>query len=728
MKSEETMTTYTFDQLTELLPKCEAFPTAQQLPHGVTYGSMIPEFTSPDVALAEGDLHKSQVLIIAAPGAVGKSTLARALSSKNRALIWDLAKAEEVGFGSLDAMLERAMQQGLKSDFLEWMSEGIQFIIVDALDEGRIKVNENSFFRLLENISLLAKDAKGICFVLLGRTQIAESVWLSLTDQDIDASILTIEPFTRQQANEYIEKRTKRDFTVPFVECRDLIFQQLEAPMKDGPDSETTNEFLHYPPVLDVISVLLNREGNLMALKNFLESQTPETAVKLLHDVMNHILEREQQEKFIPAFSGKLAEKDRQRVPAISDSLYTKDEQGKRLLASVLDASTDCTPAVLPVQLEAEYISAVKESLIDHPFLRGENRFANSVFQSYLYARALRGDFGDDLSSRVTGLLSESTSLPTTLLAEFYLGTGINGISSQQQVKPEHVGLLYDSLLSSASSRRRVRLSIEGSDPLNSDGAVTDEAEGAFELLSIEREDDSEYEPQSISFSLNAASDSLISFRRYIGDVNLTIPCTVVLGAGVAEFKIGPSVYINANRIRIASEALVVEKVPPKYCEYADTGVRLEAQAFESPLLRGSPTVYAQDFSVSWPGDQAFPWRRYRSDQVPSDFDDAMSHRAYLRFRRIATAFQSRGKGSLARAKVKIEHPRIMRSGLEQSLLKKLLEDGILYLGDGGRRYFWEPERADDLLGVSWLDLRKGECPQRLRHYLSEFIRLNPEL
>ena len=123
-----------------------------------------------------------------------------------------------------------------------------------------------------------------------------------------------------------------------------------------------------------------------------------------------------------------------------------------------------------------------------------------------------------------------------------------------------------------------------------------------------------------------------------------------------------------------------------------------------------------------------FPWRQYKRNQVTSEFDDELAHRAYLRFRRIATAFQSRGKGTLARAKVKIEHPRIMRGKLEEYLLSKLLDDGILYFGDGGRRYFWRPERANELLGVSWIDLRKGECPERLRNYLSKFILLHADL
>ena len=722
------MTKYTFDQLIGLLPSCEDFPTDDELPRGVSYGTMIPEFTPPDVALAEGAPHDSQALIIAAPGAVGKSTLARALSSQRGALIWDLAEAEEVGYGSLDAMLEHTMRPGLKTDFLEWMSEGMQFIIIDALDEGRIKVNENSFIRLLENVSRLARGGKGISFVLLGRTQIAESVWLSLTDQDINASILTIEPFTREQANEYIGKRAERDLTGPFIECRDLIFQQLEVPISNGSDNDTTNEFLHYPPVLDVISVLLNREGNLMALKNFLENQTPETSVRLLREVIDHILKREQQQKVVPRFLERLSLEDRQPLRKITESLYDSDEQAQRLLASVLDVSVDCTPHILPLNVEAEYNRAVEIALTDHPFLRGVNRFANSVFESYLYARALRGDFGHPLSGRVADVLLDSSSLPRTLLAEFYLETDIDSGADPQLVKPEHVGLLYESLLSSESSRRKVRLSIEGAEPRDAGGATAGHAEGEFELFSMEREDDLEYEPQVITFSLDLADESVISFRRYIRDINLTMPCTVELGANEAEFRIGPSVYIHAGRILVGSEALVVEKVPPKYHEYEDTGVSLEALVLESPMLSGSPTVYAQDFSVSWPGDERFPWRTHRRDESISEFDDEISHRAYLRFRRIATAFQSRGKRTLARTRVKIEHPRIMQGKLEKSLVEKLLADGILYFGDGGRRYFWEPGQAHELLGVSWMDLRKGECPQKLRNYLATFIELYPGL
>ena len=65
---------------------------------------------------------------------------------------------------------------------------------------------------------------------------------------------------------------------------------------------------------------------------------------------------------------------------------------------------------------------------------------------------------------------------------------------------------------------------------------------------------------------------------------------------------------------------------------------------------------------------------------------------------------------------------------LGQALLDHLNKDGILTLGDGGSRYFWDPKKAADLLEVSWQDLRKWTIPSRLQKYLLDFIRENPGL
>ena len=100
----------------------------------------------------------------------------------------------------------------------------------------------------------------------------------------------------------------------------------------------------------------------------------------------------------------------------------------------------------------------------------------------------------------------------------------------------------------------------------------------------------------------------------------------------------------------------------------------------------------------------------------------------YRRFKRIAVEFRSHSRGGLARTKQKIDNGRVLQGRLGQALLQTLMEDEILILRDGGNRYYWNSETADELLGVTWLDLRQWANPPTLQAYLSKFIRLNPDL
>ena len=98
----------------------------------------------------------------------------------------------------------------------------------------------------------------------------------------------------------------------------------------------------------------------------------------------------------------------------------------------------------------------------------------------------------------------------------------------------------------------------------------------------------------------------------------------------------------------------------------------------------------------------------------------------YRRFKRIVTTFKSNGRGSLARTRLKIEHHRVLQGTMGRELLQQLLGDEILMLSQG--RYYWNAGRADELLGVSWQDLRKGKVPALLAEYLRGFVRRHPEL
>ena len=239
------------------------------MPPGVSYRSCGNEgFISPYLSNIESTSTSPQVLIISAPGAVGKSTLANEIALRKQALIWDLALAPEVGGNSLNGILHATLARGFADEYLDYMSEGLQFLIIDALDEGRTKVTETSFQRLLEDVTEVAKSTRGLSFVALGRTNIAETVALHLMESNVALSMHAIDPFNRDQANQYIDNHMRPEpRTPPFLECRDLIFERLAFSVTQNGRSESASAFLHYPPVLDVIATLLREESNFNQLK-----------------------------------------------------------------------------------------------------------------------------------------------------------------------------------------------------------------------------------------------------------------------------------------------------------------------------------------------------------------------------------------------------------------------------------------------------------------------------
>ncbi len=514
-----------------------------------------------------------------------------------------------------------------------------------------------------------------------------------------------------------------------------MIFEQLA--FSAGLSAESGNrEFLHYPPVLDVIVELLDNETNFQTLKNDLEasdSGLQNESLNLLWTVIDRILEREQKEKLLPIVESRFAERANQLRWAGWESLYTSSEQCKRLLGRVLNASVPYTPDMLPNDFRDEYEEIVMESLPTHPFVQGVDRFANSVFRSYLFARALRGDFDEDLRLRTADVLMapENLQARTRLLAEFYLSSESPEPADFQRIVPEHLGILYDSLLSSETNRRYLRLTIDGPDPSDlEDTGFEDLVEGEFEFLTFDSEGELLADPYTIPFVMNITQSSRVSFTRWIRDCNITLPCSIEFGTSTSrEFEIGSGVYVNCKHLSIRSEALKVGGRSRRTSEDEDdSSIILEANFCEYPPAMNRPTVYDPDhFFVSWHGADIFPWTEYSTERRRDSVDDDESlHMAYMRFKRIATAFRSRGKGTLARTSRKIEHQRVLKGDLGMELLRQLVSDGVL-LKQGGL-YQWNSERADALLGVSWQDLRKGEWTPSLRDYLTSFIQNNTRL
>jgi len=492
-------------------------------------------------------------------------------------------------------------------------------------------------------------------------------------------------------------------------------------------------DFLGYAPVLDSVAVLLAKEGNWHALRERLvtalrtvDSTSPHGHARLLELVVKNVLAREQDEKLVSNIRPVLEATAAAHNWAAWNTLYTPEEQTQRLLGRVLGVSIEY-PLQMPTVLRSQYEDRLESWLPEHPFLRDGQTPANAVFESYLYAVGLLASHAKTISA-VRARLAEPSYKPSRLFAEFYfLAIGKDGAAPH--IPPEHIGWIYDSFLSAESATSFCRLSVDGPEPDEggkADGTI--EADGEFSFHSAAPDEESPLPGSLREFRTRVSASAAVTFSRYIRDATITLPCTIVLGGSASEFEIGPSVYILARELRVDARTLVVGgRTRPRLAgeeekgqAYDDT-VILEAQACVSTLT--SRPVTRVPLRVAWPGADSFPWTDFRAAPSLGDESDPRLHDAYRRFRRIVMTLRSHGKGGLARYAKKVEHSRVLKGSLGEALLAKLLRDGILKREES--LYHWSPETAARLVGVSWLQLRRGESSPALTSYLRGFVSAN---
>jgi hypothetical protein len=274
-------------------------------------------------------------------------------------------------------------------------------------------------------------------------------------------------------------------------------------------------------------------------------------------------------------------------------------------------------------------------------------------------------------------------------------------------------------MLAGETDALRVRIYIESGDPDDMDEGEED-GEGEFELVYTGPESSSQEQTETRSFRIVGREGGIV-FRHRLKEASIVSRGEVILGEDTDDFEIGPSVDIRCSKIKIRSKGLVVHAPRPK--RHASDNVVLDAGSCESSVHR---LTVRGPFFVRWPNASAYPWSDYVMETEDSPNGYEQMHELYHRFWRIALSMRSRGRGGLARLRDKVEHQRVLKNEIGRALLKKLLDDGIIELR--GRFYHWDPERANDLLKVTWEDLRKKRVTPEMESYLGQFIKNNDQL
>jgi len=520
--------TITFEQFLDQLPKAPrlriALSPSEFARHGIEDPHPFPAFVPPKLRQSAEALHSPSILLISAPGAVGKTTLAREIARHCGSPLWHLGQVN-VGHEFLTGAIARAFGDVEYSRVKCELAEGQRALVLDGLDEARLRAGEHNFEAFLER---LADDFRSAperpALILLGRTDaIGETAeWLELFS--VPVARYEIEYFDSDSAASFIgayldqhsETRPHREAPEQFAQARDAILDRLKMAVPEGVDPRS---LAGYAPVLALVSELLdvgNPWAELQAVRRDSERWRLET---LVGDIARGLLDREHK-KTVEKLEDDFAT---QAVAAAFrwTTAYQRDEQCLRLLANSVAYSLEAPPpAALPRELREPYERHLKKWVGEHPFT------AQPLFLEYAYAWLFTSGLVEpQLSAAVRARLaaaggSTRAYRPTPLLARFVADSAAGATGRPQfRLQAEDFGFVYESAVAGLPLQERHSLTLVSS---TDDGEILGEFTSGDMAAGVGRH---------VPVHLLDAGEGLWLWRRLSGSV----PTSVEKGNGVTS-------------------------------------------------------------------------------------------------------------------------------------------------------------------------------------------------
>lgn len=647
------------------------------------------------------------VWLVAAPGAVGKSTFARELCAATGAIYVDLAAAEAVG-GSY--VVGGLVNNGLLDD---WKA-GRVTLVIDALDEARLRVTQSAFEDFLRDVVSVAKSGT-LPLVLLGRVGIVDECWVQLNANDgLNCPIFDIQFFGRDSAVEFVLAalhrlaRTSHEQLLGPLRTHEGEYRRAAAEIVDrlvAASSKDGNHFAGYAPVLEAVSKVIAGQANPAQIQS-----------QRLTDLEDQILKRLTSEILVRE-SGKLVIQMRQTIPDFPEhGAYEPTEQLARLASRVLQVEYSGDHVDLPPHCITPYEKAVTSFIEQHPFLDGTGRTpSGAVFSAAIVAHALK--MSDvKLGRAAEGYASGGRHAPNPFLFDFYSAD----LGKEDLVPAGHLGALFESVQAKAGPGEVVRLAVEGD--LDSD-ELSDTPKSVDVEISI-----STPETRQITrIEMKTVSGETLRFGRKLSGVFIDSNCLDVEMGDSGQLELLAPITIQARTLVLRCSELIVKSDP----QHSGPSEDLTDTEVETPLVLlefqdsiaepAAPLVTVRskaELKVTWPGSQAYPWNGYSMPQPKAEAPETAD--ALRALRRLVIAFRSHSKGQLARFKDKIEHARMSKGGVGEALRKKLLDDKVLTVD--GPMYLLNPKALGSIVGLSFQDAKVKNYGAQTREYVQAVI------
>lgn len=653
--------------------KCVRYDIKSAVSEYISYIDEEPFFVSPTLNSVKADDRVSTLnpkfILFSAPGATGKSALAKYIAAKYNALYWDLPKTEKIGANTFYGSILRAVGPPKYSEFLSDLNKSKVMLVIDAFDEAEIISGRKMLCNFIAEISDILTEYSSPSVILLARTETAQYMASFCAENSIPISHYEIGFFQETIAKEFIEKSVlrleqkkdpgKKALTSADIDCVNAYFDFVQSNITP----EERYSFLGYAPVLEAISVHIAQYSNRAKLLSEMSNKPDCTAV--IMSIMEDLLKREQETKVVPAFKKRCSE----ILPEFTgfENLYSSEEQIARIINYILFEDTQITnyPVELPPELIAEYQSLLDLFLPQHPFVRrafGESvsayqlDFTGPAFRDYTLALMLQNEI---LSDYVKLYFDESHSkpyLPSQIYFDCYIALSNNTISS------EHLAHVYDSFRAKTTIIERPYLHC--SEIFNDDN----ETYSYFVTFGMLGEK-TRHKKDEITMSLSVVNNEL-HFEQ-LSNVSIDTPhLRVKIGTRDMGSRITDS-SIVCDIVEWAAETVSIESNEPEGCLIV-TKSQMEG------LTPTFEIVSSNNLRISAQNIKHFhrliPFKYDFEDS--SDIDDT---KFVYALRCIMSEFRTDKKDMLAKMIDRIEHVVVGSSPIKRAVLDYLKAANIIY-------------------------------------------------
>lgn len=311
----------------------------------------------------------AKFVLFSAPGASGKSTLAKHIAKKNNGLYWNLAKIT-LGENSFHGTLWRAMRQEELLKYFNNIKTGKACLVLDAFDEAEMISGRVGIEYLLKDLNEATSDSKFPTVFLFARTESATFISDYCNENKINYSRYEIGFFQEYNAKDFIKQKLEmrgRSITQTVIDCIDEQFVVIKRLLGD---EELSKSFIGYAPVLEALSESFDEERNTVKLlKEIKESNVSST--NIIFKILEYLLKREHDK-----VCDGLKEKWRSKYPNFEkwDNIYTIKEQLIRVVEYIIMGNVEeesfYEHTDMPEELYVDYLETLRIFLPQHPFLQ----------------------------------------------------------------------------------------------------------------------------------------------------------------------------------------------------------------------------------------------------------------------------------------------------------------------------------------------------------------------